>query len=192
MDTSLLKMEDYTPTLKHRNEKYYFIIFELSLVSSGESAGEAYDNLLDKYDGLIQDLKEAGQEKMLPPPEEESASPFAQYRGPRFGAEIGTFLVKLIIVLGIFGTVAITGGAHLKNAVAGVGGSIITQARIAISPFPILEKVAVKVDQVPKENIDQAKQNIRLIVSRILPLATELQPLTTAIFPPAQTIEKPN
>lgn len=192
MDSDLLKIEDYGPTLKHHHGKYHFIAFELSLVSTGSTPGEAYDDLRKKYNDLVRDLKNVGAEKTLPPPQQEMASWYAPVGGGRAGitGEIATFLIKMVIFFALLGAAAAAGGSQLKHSLAGIKSSLRQLDKTALRPLYSLENLAAKAEQVPDEKLDQIQQNLRTIVTRVAPLATELQPLTAAICAPPPTTNK--
>lgn len=192
MDSDLLKLEDYAPTLKYRNDKYHFIVFELSLIASGKTAGEAYDELRKKYDGLIRDMKAAGQEILRPQPEQDTMVWQTPNSSPRWGNEIKTFLIKMIIVFSLIGVTGIAGTTLLKKNISEVKASLRNFDKISLSPIYSLGKLADKVEKISPERLEEIRQNLHTIATRATPLAAELQPLTAAICPQPSPSEKPN
>lgn len=186
-----MKIEDYAPTLKYRNGKYHFIVFELNLISSGSSAGEAYDTLRAKYDDLVRDLKAAGQEKTIPQPELASGAWYAPNDKPRQG-EIAIFLIKMVILFGFLGAFAVAGTAQMKKSVAEMKTSLPQLGEIASSQVSSLRTLAARAEEATPERLEEIRQNIRTIVTRTAPLAAELQPLTSAFCPQPFPTDKAN
>lgn len=95
---------DYDVRLRHKNGTIYAVVEELNIWGKGDSADAAMRDLQQRYQARSNDLQEASELGILPPP---LTSPHRAIRstvaGPSVLRDLGLFLVKLTIILACLG-----------------------------------------------------------------------------------------
>ena len=156
----------YSVLLKQKNDKFYLLIPELSLVGVSDNLEEAYKELYDQKQKLLTRLIdcEAEDEITLPRKTHAIRDTFHQ---------IKVFIYKLVIVCVIGGLTLATSGALIVNKTAQISVTDIFMNQIKSIIFRAEKFIA----NAPEERKQERLKKIQRFVEELRPIAHELQTL---------------
>ena len=171
-----LDFSDYPTEFIEANGKYYFLIRDLNLISSGDDIEKAYRELIEKRDELHKQYKEAGVLGEFPSPKGHGVEPV------REKTQYGPFVVKtaiasLAVVMVVAGAYSFTIGS-VRSDLARLKADMTSN----LGGIELLAKVGNEIDRVAGTEISKEREilmrkNIRAIVAKMKPFVEELSPL---------------
>lgn len=190
---SKVEIPNYEVIVSLKNEKYLCRIPELSLVVKGNDLESCYQELMEKKEELIAEIEEFKGRGALTPPSTSWFREGKELRGaPNAGDDFRGFLKKTLfvgfIVLIVFNIATQTIGREINELAKNMQKEINELAKnvqkeiknqLPSHPGRKIENELYKAADNPidPEREQKIVESVRVIVSRLKPIAKELRPL---------------
>lgn len=159
-------LADFEIRLRQKDGQFYAAVPELNLWAQGTSPDEAVRLLQQRHLAIIEDLQEAVSLGILPQPnapQRAAVKKAPATTGRSALAELGLFVVKLVIVLACLG---------LAGAIVGKRAASMLEKKFSIARM--LDSAEQKATP---ERIAAAAEHVRTLVGKVQPILAELEPV---------------
>lgn len=174
-------LEAYDIRLKRSGDgQCVLIVDNLNLAASGDTIEDAYSDLQAQWSALIEKLESIDSLDQLPKPRHTD-------RNVLNGEEFWLFLKKTGVVVVVVLLLIGGGVLALKSTVGRFSSDIKlvlnTVSSFSIAPARTIRLLGKAARNMPPERLDVTRDALRSIVELTLPLAEELRPLITTLWP---------
>ena len=159
----------YSTLLKQKNEKFYLIIPELSLIATNNNLEDGYKDLHKQKQDLIQQVLdcEAEDEIILP---RKSMKPHETFQ------QLKIFTYKLLIICTLFGVTFTISGAVIMNKMNNSGTSIVSILKQPIKSIMLQIETSLLI--APEETKQKRLEKLHQLVEALRPYFHEFQTLS--------------
>jgi hypothetical protein len=177
---------NYEAILKTKDNKYYFYIKELQIISTGNTIESAHQELVRKKGALLKEFEDAGSLVKLPIPSTTTTQDVKV-------RDIGLFAIKSLI-LG-FTVILMVSFASNKISQGLTSKAMSLKSLLRDSPIRITRGLEREINHaaqldIPPERIEVVRSNLRKLVKQLKPFAEEIWPLLPNYPKPTEDIKK--
>lgn len=164
---------DYEAVLKTKDNKYYFYIKELQIISTGNTIESAHQELLRKKNELLKEFEDAGSLVTLPIPSTTTTQEVKVRK-------IGLFAIKSLILGFIVILIVSFAGNKINQSL--VSKTLKLKSFLRDSPPIIIRRLEQEINNaapldIPPKRMEIVRNNLRKLVKQFKPIAEEFWPL---------------